>query len=126
MSTLYTDICYSQEQLIDYCDMIAEALIRYDSETGDNGTADTANDERMRKQIHEIFRDKFEVLENISALEESGEKTGIALFWIPQGVDEAGKNAKETADFITEVIEDTKPVWLTKKENDCEQNSSML
>ena len=80
MSTLYTDICYAQEQLIDYCDMIAEALIRYDSETGDNGTADTANDERMRKQIHEIFRDKFEVLENISALEESGEKTGIALF----------------------------------------------
>lgn len=80
MSTLYTDICYAQEQLIDYCDMIAEALIRYDSETGDNGTADTANDERMRKQIHEIFRDKFEILENISALEESGEKTGIALF----------------------------------------------
>ena len=35
MSTLYTDICYAQEQLIDYCDMIAEALIRYDSETGD-------------------------------------------------------------------------------------------
>ena len=80
MSTLYTDICYAQEQLIDYCDMIAEALIRYDSETGDNGTADTANDERMRKQIHEIFRDKFEVLESISASEESTGKTGITLF----------------------------------------------
>ena len=53
---------------------------RPETETGDNGTADTANDERMRKQIHEIFRDKFEVLESISASEESTGKTGITLF----------------------------------------------
>jgi phosphate:Na+ symporter len=59
---LYTDICYAQEQLIDYCDMIADALIRYEQDTGVIRQKERVTDERSRKQIHELFRDKYEVL----------------------------------------------------------------
>ena len=62
-STLFTDICYAEEQLIDYCDMIADALIRYDRETGKTRQANTISDEQLRAQVHGIFRDKFEELE---------------------------------------------------------------
>ena len=61
-STLYTDISYEQEQLIDYCDMIADALIRYDTETGKEQKTDTKNEERKRQQIHMLFLDKYEAL----------------------------------------------------------------
>jgi phosphate:Na+ symporter len=59
---LYTDICYAQEQLIDYCDMTADALIRYQQDTGAGRQTQSVTDERSRKQIHELFRDKYEVL----------------------------------------------------------------
>jgi hypothetical protein len=59
---LYTDICYAQEQLIDYCDMTADALIRYEQDTGVIRQKERVTDERSRKQIHELFRDKYEVL----------------------------------------------------------------
>ena len=62
-NTLYTDVCYAEEQLIDYCDMIADALIRFDVENGENRTENPGNDEKTRRQVHEIFRDKFEALE---------------------------------------------------------------
>ena len=61
--TLFTDICYAEGQLIDYCDMIADALIRFDRERGEGRQADAAPEERIREQVHEIFRDKFEQLE---------------------------------------------------------------
>ena len=59
----YTDICYAQEQLIDYCDMIADALIRYDMAIGEKESSDAGTDEQTRQQIHAIFRDKYELLE---------------------------------------------------------------
>ena len=65
-STLFTDICYTEEQLIDYCDMIADALIRYDRECGESSGSEARDIELSRKQIHEIFRDKFEALDNYS------------------------------------------------------------
>ena len=65
-STLFTDICYTEEQLIDYCDMIADALIRYDRECGESSGSEAKDIELSRKQIHEIFRDKFEALDNYS------------------------------------------------------------
>ena len=65
-STLYTDVFYAEEQLIDYCDMIAEALLRYEKESGENGEIKTGSKEMTRRQIHEIFRDKFEALEEAS------------------------------------------------------------
>ena len=61
-STLFTDICYAQWQMIDYCDMIAEALIRYEKSRGGNPQTGSGNDEQLRKQVHEIFRDKYEAL----------------------------------------------------------------
>lgn len=64
--TLSTDVCYAEEQLLDYCDMIAEALIRYERECGNNTGSKTRTEEMPRQQIHEIFRDKFEALEKCS------------------------------------------------------------
>jgi phosphate:Na+ symporter len=64
-STLYTDIFYEQEQLIDYCDMIADALIRYNKEIGAGKQPIEFSDERIRNQVHELFRDKYEVLKKI-------------------------------------------------------------
>jgi phosphate:Na+ symporter len=59
----FTNICYAEEQLIDCCDMISEALIRYDRETGDHQQINSVSDEELRNQVHEFFRDKFEQLE---------------------------------------------------------------
>ena len=66
-STLYTDICYTEEQLIDYCDMIADALIRYDRDCGGASRTESEESGLTRKQIHEIFRDKFEALDSFPA-----------------------------------------------------------
>ena len=71
-STLYTDISYEQEQLIDYCDMIADALIRYNTELGENKQTAAVSDERVRNQVHELFRDKYEVLKR--ALEQENDR----------------------------------------------------
>ena len=66
LSTVYLDIYYALEQLIDYCDMIGDALIRYDLESGDEKKSESGGDERTRQQVHEIFRDKFEMLDRIT------------------------------------------------------------
>jgi hypothetical protein len=58
----FTDISYVLEQLIDYCDMIADALIRYYIEIGEDEQADAGTDESIRKNIHMLFADKYEAL----------------------------------------------------------------
>ncbi|MBQ6455531.1 MAG: hypothetical protein IJJ31_00125 [Mogibacterium sp.] len=58
----FTDISYILEQLIDYCDMVADALIRYHIEIGEKEHADTVTDETIRRNIHMLFEDKYEVL----------------------------------------------------------------
>lgn len=58
----FADISYILEQLIDYCDMVADALIRYHAEIGDEEHADTGTDETIRKNIHMLFEDKYEAL----------------------------------------------------------------
>jgi phosphate:Na+ symporter len=63
VSDLFTNLCYTEEQLIDYCDMIADALISYGKNCGEESQPEVMNNELMRKQIHEIFRDKFEAIE---------------------------------------------------------------
>ena len=62
LSQLYTDICYNEEQLIDYCDMIADALIRYEKEVGSRPLPDQEDDENVRRQVREVFKDKYEAL----------------------------------------------------------------
>lgn len=64
VSELFTNLCYTEEQLIDYCDMIADALISYGKNCGEESQPEAMNNELMRKQIHEIFRDKFEAIES--------------------------------------------------------------
>jgi phosphate:Na+ symporter len=61
-STLYTDICDIEEQLIDYCDMIADGLMRYNKESGHTNSI---SDEKIRAQVHEAFKDKFEALQSL-------------------------------------------------------------
>ena len=66
-TTLFTDICYAEEQLIDYCDMVADALIRYGKECPEAADDNPLTDAEMRGQIHELFRGKFEMLEKQSS-----------------------------------------------------------
>ena len=61
--TLFPDICHAEEQLIDYCDMIGEALIRFDRESGGKEGTRFVPDEKTRYQIHMIFKDKIEELQ---------------------------------------------------------------
>ena len=67
--SFYADVCYVQEQLIDYCDMIADALIRYDVAIGEKEEANAGTDEQMRQRIHALFQDKYEMLESSSESE---------------------------------------------------------
>jgi phosphate:Na+ symporter len=60
--SLFADISHIHEQLIDYCDMIADAMIRYNAAVGEEEQADTGTDESIRKHIHRLFEDKYEVL----------------------------------------------------------------
>lgn len=62
MDNQFADTSYVLEQLIDYCDMIADALIRYHLEIGDDEKADAGTDEKIRKNIHMLFEDKYEAL----------------------------------------------------------------
>lgn len=62
-NTFFADVYYAEEQLIDYCDMIADAVIRYNAAIGEVGPSDIGTDDRVRQQVHELFKDKFEKLE---------------------------------------------------------------
>jgi hypothetical protein len=42
--------------------MIADAMIRYNAAVGEEEQADTRTDESIRKHIHMLFEDKYEVL----------------------------------------------------------------
>ena len=62
-STLYTEICYVEEQLVDDCDRIADALIRYGKETGESALPEGVTETQQREQVRESFRAKLEKLE---------------------------------------------------------------
>ena len=62
MSTLFTDICYTEEQLIDYCDMVADALIKYSRQEGKEETLSKEMLDKKRQQIKALFRDKYSML----------------------------------------------------------------
>ncbi len=59
--SFFSDICSAEEHLIDYCDMLAEAAIQYDKNVGKYHHPEP--DETMRKQIHSLFQDKYEILQ---------------------------------------------------------------
>ena len=62
LSTLFTDICYTEEQLIDYCDMVADALIKYSRQEGKEETLSKEMLDKKRQQIKALFRDKYSML----------------------------------------------------------------
>lgn len=62
--TLFTDLCYAQSQLIDFCDMIAEALIRFEEAREGKPRLPDESDDLLRQKVHETFQDKFDALEN--------------------------------------------------------------
>lgn len=62
LDDLYTEIIYCQEQLIDYCDMVADSMIRYEADTGGIAEPAAGTDEKIRSQIHMLFVDKYEAL----------------------------------------------------------------
>ena len=62
VASLFTDICYAEEQLIDYCDMVAESLSLYGIETGVAAQPDQAIEEGARRKIHSLFEDKYGAL----------------------------------------------------------------
>ena len=70
VGTLYSNISQEQEQLIDYCDMVADALIRYDMERGARKKTALKSDSRTRQQIHILFRDKYQALKETFEKEE--------------------------------------------------------
>ena len=64
-TTLFTDIFYTQERLIDYCDIVADSLIKYNRTIGAHSEKTPENAAKAKKHIHALFKDKYEIL-NIS------------------------------------------------------------
>ena len=62
ISTLFTDICYTEEQLIDYCDLVADALIKYSRQEGREERMTQEDQDKKRQQVRELFRDKYSIL----------------------------------------------------------------
>ena len=63
LSTLFTDICYIEEQLIDYCDLVADALIKYSRQEGQEERMSEEMRDKKRKQIKALFHDKYSMLQ---------------------------------------------------------------
>ena len=61
-TTVYADICYTQERLIDYCDIVADSLIKYNQATGGKAAPASENAAPVKKQVRMLFMDKYELL----------------------------------------------------------------
>ena len=62
-TTIYTDICYTQERLIDYCDIVADSLIKYNRAVAGSSISPASDKTATAKQhVHELFKDKYELL----------------------------------------------------------------
>ena len=54
---------YVEEGLIDGCDIVADALLKYAKETGQDVQVQPAEIEKKRQQVRELFKDKYAMLE---------------------------------------------------------------
>ena len=61
-STLLTELLYTEERLIDCCDVVADALLKYAETKGDSKALHPADEETKRKQVRELFKDKYAML----------------------------------------------------------------
>lgn len=75
-TTIFSDISYTQEQLMDYCDIVADAIIKYCTATEKNPDFNTDKTEKHREQIRLLFSDKCELLHIV--VNEDGTFTDIS------------------------------------------------
>ncbi len=61
-STLFTDICYTEEQLVDECDAIADTMLKYAAASG-GSSVPAENTAAKRAQIYALFEDKYRLLQ---------------------------------------------------------------
>ena len=61
-TTIYADICYTQERLIDYCDIVADSLIKYSLAVGGSKTP-AERPAKAKQHVHALFMDKYEMLQ---------------------------------------------------------------
>lgn len=61
-TTGYTEICYTQERLIDYCDIVADSLIKYNRSIGKTRELSGEKADMTKKKIQHLFLDKYELL----------------------------------------------------------------
>lgn len=69
ITTIYADICYAQERLIYYCDIVADSLYKYNKAVSGEIASVSDNTANTKQRIHGLFLDKYEML-NISEDEE--------------------------------------------------------
>lgn len=63
-TTIFVDLCYTQERMIDYCDIVADSLIKYNRAVGKDSTLPSPETSMTarRQGVHELFKDKYEML----------------------------------------------------------------
>lgn len=61
-SLLQTEILYTEEKLIDCCDIVAYALRKYAQTAGTGEEGSPADEEARRRQVKKLFKDKYEML----------------------------------------------------------------
>ena len=61
-STILAKVLYAEERLIDCCDVVADALLKYMQEAGGKKAVKTVSAEEKRKQVRELFQDKYSIL----------------------------------------------------------------
>lgn len=61
-TTVIADICYTQERLVDYCDIVADAMIKYKKAVTKGGVQISENTAETKQRIHTLFRDKYAII----------------------------------------------------------------
>ena len=61
-TTIHADICYAQERLIDYCDIVADSINKYNRTVKGKTASLPGNTANTQQRIHELFSGKYEML----------------------------------------------------------------
>lgn len=61
-TTIYADIFYTQERLVDYCDIVADSMIKYKKAVGEGKTQTSYNTAETKQRIHTLFQDKYAII----------------------------------------------------------------
>lgn len=62
LSPLLVEAIYTEERVIDCCDIVSDALLRYGMQTGANVTQRPEEVQEKREKIERLFKDKYELL----------------------------------------------------------------